>query len=236
MIAAVLFDLDNTLLDSDMEVFLPPYFAALSKHMAKLVDPHVFTDQLMASTQAMVDNNDASITNQMAFEADFLAAFDELSMDLPPEFDRFYEEGFPKLRQFTSPRPEARRLVERLLADDYRVVIATNPLFPRRAVQHRLDWAGVGDLPLTFLTTYENSHFCKPNPDYYREILGKLDCEPDEAIMIGDSLENDILPAEKIGLCTYWIHDGSSETAHSGFRGTLADCAAWVTEGGLRAL
>ena len=236
MVLAVLLDLDNTLLDSDMRVFLPPYFAALGQRMARFIDPDVFQRQLMTSTSAMTDNIDPGVTNQEAFERDFMLAFGDLATDLQLEFGEFYEEDFPRLRHLTSPRSEAKPLVEHLLGDGYRVVIATNPLFPRRAVEHRIDWAGLGGLPFAFLTTYENSHFCKPNPQYYLEILEKLECRPDEAVMIGDSLGNDILPSTKVGLHSFWVHNGSPDTQHDGLQGTLAECATWVTAGGLRAL
>lgn len=82
--------------------------------------------------------------------------------------------------------------------------------------------------------SYENSHFCKPNPRYYQEILDRLDCRPDEAIMIGDDWENDIEPAARAGLRTYWIEDRSASVgADSGLRGSLTDCLTWVQSGGL---
>ena len=96
----------------------------------------------------------------------------------------------------------------------------------------------MSDFPFTLVTTYENSHFSKPNPRYYQEILDKLGCLPQEGMMVGDDFGNDIAPAMQIGLHTYWITDGTrgADSPYLGLRGTLADCLDWVQSGGLREL
>jgi HAD superfamily hydrolase (TIGR01662 family) len=221
-----------------MDRFLPPYFAALGQHMACFADPDELVPMVLASSQVMTNNQDPDVTNQQAFEADFFPKLSHPESEVRPAIVSFYEEGFPALKRYTQPRPQARPLVQTLLDEGYDVVIATNPLFPRRAIEHRLDWAGVIDLPFTLITTYENSHFCKPNPDYYQEILDKVGCEPAQAVMVGDDFENDIEPAKQVGLHTYWIADGTGDTvsAYSGMQGTLADCLEWIRSGGLRKL
>jgi len=150
--------------------------------------------------------------------------------------DAFYEDDFSALKRYTQPRPEARPLVQSLFDQGYDVVIATNPLFPRRAIEHRLDWAGVSDFDFKLITTYENSHFSKPNPRYYQEILDKIGCRPQDAVMVGDDLQNDIAPALHVGLQAYWIRDGVSDdfSPYLGLQGTLADCLHWVGSGGPR--
>lgn len=235
---AVLLDLDDTLLDNDMERFLPPYFVALGRRMARFVAPDELVRLLLASTQVMMKNQDPAITNKQAFDADFFPRLGCAAANIRPVIQSFYEEDFSKLRPYTRPRPEARPLVQALFDEGYDVVIATNPMFPRLAVEHRLNWAGVLDLPFKLVTTYENSHFCKPNPRYYREVLSKLDCRPDEAIMVGDDLGNDIEPARQVGMHTYWVvnTDRDSHSSYPGLRGNLADCLAWVQSGGLRDL
>jgi HAD superfamily hydrolase (TIGR01549 family) len=232
----VLFDLDNTLLDSDMRVFLPPYFEALGKRMSKFIEPKTLTEELMASTHAMIDNADPVVTNQEAFDQAFQERLGDLAEVLRPEFDEFYERDFPKLRYLTNLRPEARPLVEYLIASGHQIAVATNPLFPRRAVEQRLNWAGLEGIPFALITTYENSHFCKPNPRYLEEILAKLEHQPCESLMVGDSLENDIQPAREIGIPTYWIHNGSPDAEYDGPQGTLSEFAVLVMRGGLGAL
>lgn len=238
MIRTVLLDLDDTLLGNDMARFLPPYFAALGQRMARFVPADELVKLLLISTRVMMNNQDPTVTNQQAFDADFFLRLGLPESQVRPVIHSFYEEDFPGLKRYTRARPEAWPLVQALFDQGYGVVIATNPMFPRRAIEHRLDWAGVLDFPFKLVTTYENSHFCKPNPRYYQEILDKTGCRPKEAIMVGDDLGNDIEPAMQVGLYTYWITDGAGDTPslYSGLWGSLADCLAWVQSGGLREL
>jgi HAD superfamily hydrolase (TIGR01662 family) len=238
MIQAILLDLDDTLLDNDMGSFLPPYFAALGQRMSCFVDPDQLVKILLASTRVMMRNEDPAVTNRQAFEADFLPRLGHPESEVRPVFDAFYEEDFPALRRYTHCRPEARMLVQTIYDQGYDMVIATNPLFPARAIEHRLNWAGVLDYPYELVTTYENSHFSKPNPRYYKEILDKVNCSPPQAVMVGDDFGNDIEPATFVGLHTYWISDtaGDGVFSYAGLQGTLADCLAWVQSGGLREL
>ena len=38
--------------------------------------------------------------------------------------------------------------------------------------------------------------------------LKKAECEPGEAVMVGDRLDNDIVPAKKLGMKTVWVRPG----------------------------
>ncbi len=238
MIRTILLDLDDTLLGNKMERFLPLYFAALGERMAHFIAPEDLVRKVLASSRVMMQNQDPTVTNQQAFDADFFPDLGHPESEVRPVIDAFYEEDFPALKQYTQPRPQAGLLVQTLFNQRYDVVIATNPMFPRRAIEHRLDWAGVSDFPFSLVTTYENSHFCKPNPRYYQEILEVVGCRPQEGVMVGDDFESDIAPAMQVGLHTYWITDGIRDDVppYSGLQGTLADCLDWVQSGGLREL
>jgi HAD superfamily hydrolase (TIGR01509 family) len=48
----------------------------------------------------------------------------------------------------------------------------------------------------------------KPEPAIFLLALHKLGVQPEEAIMVGDRLENDIVPAKKLGLKTIWVKQG----------------------------
>ena len=70
----ILFDLDNTLLENDMEDFIPAYLDALGRHMSDLYHPDEFIRTLMRATNAMVANPDSSSTNMEAFNVAFFPA------------------------------------------------------------------------------------------------------------------------------------------------------------------
>ena len=63
------------------------------------------------------------------------------------------------------------------------MVLATNSIFPRIATENRIRWAGLEPDDFALITTYENSTYCKPNPAYYREVLGKLGLEAEECLV-----------------------------------------------------
>ena len=86
------------------------------------------------------------------------------------------------------------------------MVLATNPLCPAIATQSRARWAGLTPEDFALITTYENSAFCKPNPDYYREILGKLNLKPEECLMVGNDVQEDMV-ARMLGMEVFLLTD-----------------------------
>ena len=205
MINAILFDLDDTLLTTNLDAFLPGYFKALSDKLSALVPPKALIQALMASTRIMANPHDLALTNQQVFEADFFPRIGVAESTLRPLFDEFYRDDFPRLRSLTSPRPEARALVQAAFRCFSHVVIATQPVFPLVAIQQRMEWAGVGDLPYRLVTAYENTHTCKPMPGYYLEIASVLGCPPEECLMVGNDPDQDIGPAQRAGMATYLV-------------------------------
>lgn len=48
----------------------------------------------------------------------------------------------------------------------------------------------------------------KPDLRIFRIALERADCKAEEAVMVGDRIDNDIIPANKIGMETVWIKQG----------------------------
>ena len=85
-------------------------------------------------------------------------------------------------------------------------MLATNPIFPAIATKSRISWAGLQLEDFEYYTTYENSSYCKPNPKYYIDILEKLNCKPDECLMVGNDVEEDMI-AQSIGMKVFLLTD-----------------------------
>ena len=226
MIKAVLFDLDNTLLGNDVDTFLPPYFALIAASVADIVAPEAFTRAMLLATRAVIANEAPTLTN----EALFWQAFEKHSglerSALLPRLETFYAEHFGELRQYTAPRAAAADLVAFCEERGVQVVIATNPLFPLSAIEQRLAWAGlaVEDHSFAIVTALENMHAAKPSPAYYREIIERLAIGPKEALMVGDDWDNDIMPANRQKIWTYWVAEDdqpSPAPLQATSRGTL---------------
>jgi len=202
--SAVLFDLDGTMLEVDVEGFFQTYFQSVAAWVAPHLTPDRFIPRLMESTQRMINNLDPGLTNQQAFMQGFFDGLDVPQETLMPVFDAYYREEFPKLARFARPAEGARELVEAVLESGRRAVVATSPVFPRAAILERLRWAGIDHVEFALVTTYENMHFCKPHPDYYIEIAEHLGCPPAECLMVGNDVEED-LPAQDVGMTVYLV-------------------------------
>ncbi|MBO5851607.1 MAG: HAD hydrolase-like protein, partial [Clostridia bacterium] len=87
----------------------------------------------------------------------------------------------------------AKILVDKLKKNGYNLILATNPLFPKIGTFNRLKWAGVNYDDFSYVSTYENSSFCKPNLNYYLEILNKLSLKAEECLMIGNDVLDDMV-------------------------------------------
>lgn len=230
---ALLFDLDGTLLDLDMETFLPAYFQALTRRFGQLVDPQQFVDHLVASTAVMMASKDPEKTNEEVFMADFIPRLGLSREVLLPLLNDFYLNDFGALAGESRRKPLAREIIQYAFARGFAVVVATNPVFPKLAIAHRLRWAGVGveDFPYRLVTSYEIMHFCKPNREYYEEILASLGLKAGECLMIGNDVQDD-LRAREVGIRTFLVEDHlinrTGEAPQTDYRGSLEDLYEFI--------
>ncbi len=224
---ALLLDLDDTLLQTHLEEFLPLYLSRLAAELNGYGSSDEIIAKLTEATRAMITNLDPIRTLKQTFDAHFYPALGVTEADLRPTVDRFYKEIYPELRSLTAPVPGARDLVDAAADAGMDIAIATNPLFPEHAMIQRLEWAGLDGSRQDFslVTSYEKFHFAKPQPEYYAEILGLLGVPPEQSAMIGDSLENDLNPARLLGLSVYHRStDPGPDTAG----GDLAGARSWA--------
>jgi FMN phosphatase YigB (HAD superfamily) len=205
VITTLLFDLDDTLLGNDMGTFLPAYFGRLAGYFAGAAGSERLVQEMLSATQAMVANADPERRLIDIFSDCFSQGTGWAPDDWLPRFDQFYAGQYRELQAITTPRPAARQVIEWALAQGYQVAIATSPLFPIDAIRERLRWAGLDDLPFALITSVDTSHFAKPLPEFYAEVLARLRRRPDQALMIGNDWDNDIVPAAALGIQTYWV-------------------------------
>jgi HAD superfamily hydrolase (TIGR01662 family) len=231
----VLFDLDGTLLENEMDVFITHFLRRFAPHLAHRVPPDRFVQAWLHALQFALRNADPNLTNQEVFDLNFYPQVGALPEDLRPSIQAFYATSYRSLRSLVRPRPGARETIQAMLDAGLRVVVATNPIFVQEAVAQRLEWAGVADLQLSLVTSSENMHAAKPNQQYYQEILDRIECAPDECLMVGDDFINDIQPANRLGLLTYWVN--VSTTTPPNFdpraRGELHNFYSWLVASGL---
>lgn len=219
MIETVLFDLDDTLLGNVMDRFLPSYFGLLATYARPMfADEKKFIELLVAATQAAIADTSPTSTIREVFWTHFAGQTGLDPVEAEPFFNRFYETEFLKLAAVTETRPVAVKIVQGAFDRGWQVVIATNPLFPRRAIEHRLEWAGipVNTYPFHLVTTYETMHAAKPHTAYYQEIMDMVGAQPDSTLMVGDDWQNDMVPVGKLGMRRYWITGAESPPPDAG--------------------
>ncbi|OYD08497.1 HAD family hydrolase [Paludifilum halophilum] len=205
MVKVCCFDLDGTLLPMDMEAFVRHYLEELAPHVAHLLSPDRLVSLIWDATKAMIENDNPDSTNEEVFQRRFLSQSGLKREEIWPLFERFYREHFPKLKAYVQPTPLSRQVVEAALERGYRVIVATNPVFPRDAIWERIRWGRVEDL-IDWATVYEETHYCKPNPKYYQEIIHRLGVQPEECVMIGNDMQEDMV-AKTVGMKTYFLKD-----------------------------
>lgn len=202
-----IFDLDGTLLPMpSQELFLHSYLTALSKKFASLGLAHQdIVKAVMIGTEAML-KNDGRKTNEQRFWDTFRGQVGDISEGMEAIFDEFYRNEFIATKETTYLQPLAGKCIRLLKEKGYQVVLATNPLFPKIATYTRMEWAGLDPTDFLRITTYENSSYCKPNLEYYWEVLDAIQKAPEDCIMIGNDVKEDMC-VSKIGMVTYLLKD-----------------------------
>lgn len=196
MIKTIFFDLDGTLLPMDQDLFVKAYLEAMAEKMASHgFDPGKLVKSIWAGTGAMTINC-SDQTNEEIFWKAAATAYGQDLRSNEPLFRAFYEKEFQNIRTVCGHDPRSAETVAMLKELGYRLVLATNPLFPAVATFSRIHWAGLDPADFELVTTYENSSRCKPNPAYYREILAKLKISPEECLMVGNDVKEDMAAAE----------------------------------------
>ncbi|MBQ8342765.1 MAG: HAD family hydrolase [Clostridia bacterium] len=195
----ILFDLDGTLLPMDQDRFVKAYFGGIAKRLAPYgYEPNALINGIWKGTGAMI-KNDGAKSNEEVFWDVFASMFGDKARADEPKFEQFYIEDFDKVQLSCGFDPKAAPTIAALKAKGYRLALATNPIFPSIATEKRMKWAGLDKSDFELFTTYENSRYCKPNLEYYKEILSRLGVSAEECLMVGNDVSEDMV-VEKLGM------------------------------------
>ena len=228
-ITAVLFDLDGTLLPMDQELFVKTYLSLLAKKLAPHgYDPDTLIKGVWQGTGAMMKNLTGR-TNEDVFWDTFCAIAGAGCRKDEPLFRDFYENEFSQVSAVCGFSPKAAETIALVKRKGMQAALATNPLFPAIATENRMRWAGLEPSDFALYSTYENYRHCKPNLDYYREVLANLGVSADECVMVGNDVDEDMI-ARHLGMEVFLLTDcminrsgtDISQFPHGGFEELMA--------------
>lgn len=229
MTLTLLLDLDDTLLDTNLESFVPAYLQALSQQFDRFCSSGRTIRSLLAGMSAMNANEDPRRTLKAVFEDEF---YGNLGIDkeaVNEALNDFLKRVFPGMADLTRQKPDAISFVRWAESEGIRMAIATDPLFYREAVEERIRWAGFDPGQFALLSSADDFHFTKSHTAYYAEMLGRLGWQDGPVVMAGNDFNRDMIPARRLGLSTFLVEaDSTPGGGEDAGRGTLTDLRMWI--------
>ena len=208
MIKAVLFDLDGTI------VPMPPdmWTEEMVKVSAGVGIKHGYEPRFFVGVVKQgVDAFDLNKTDKVGIEF-FKEIFKQNGINIHDKIYDSYEEAYNsaafynlknKLHPLTA---DVKSGLEELKKRGLKIVLATNPIQSKSAMVQRLNWIGISEDYFDLITHYQNSTRTKATAEYYLEIINKLGIKPEEALMIGNDVCND-MSARSIGCSVNLVTD-----------------------------
>ncbi len=203
MIRTLLIDLDGTLIDQSR--------SALSqlKFMGKVL-PKLRMNKGWGLAWRNLKEAAVALQKGSKDKTNFNRAVQVLSTNLKithEEAEKLFFEAlhfaFPALEEYFKPLEGAAEFID-WAKDHYPLVLATNPVWPLELVKERMKWGQINPKHFKRITTFDQMHSCKPDPDFFKEILSLENITPQECIMIGNEEKMD-LPATRAGIPVFLV-------------------------------
>lgn len=212
MIDTFLFDLDGTLLHIDLDLFVKIYYSEMSTIFSNLVDPFEFYGYVWLAASSIAED-DSRETNENKFINTISKMLNADANTCRQLLEKFYNKDIPNISKTITSEPLMVECIHILKEKGYKLVVATNPVLPRKIIHHKMKLAGLDWKDFSYISTMENSHFCKPNVKYFGEILNNIKKEPQKCIMVGNNVQEDLI-ASQLNIENYLIIDNLINTSN----------------------
>ncbi len=199
MIKAVIFDLDNTLVD---------FMRMKRQAVAAAIDSMI--DAGLRLTREEAGERIDAIYKERGIE--FQNVFDQLLYDVFQKVDyKILSAGVIAYRRAREaalvPYPHVNMTLVALVKRGMKLAVVSDA--PRREAWLRLCYLNFHHF-FDHVVTFEDTGERKPGPAPFRRALELLAIKADEAIMVGDWAERDIVGAAKVGMTTVFARYGDT--------------------------
>ncbi len=199
MITAVIFDLDNTLVD----------FMAM-KRQAVDAAIHAMRDAGFKLSAEEIRGRIDTIYKQRGIE--FQSVFDELLYNEFSKIDyKILSAGVIAYRRAREaalvPYPHVYMTLIELTKMHIKLAVVSDA--PAKEAWLRLCYLNLHHI-FDVVVTFEDTGERKPNPGPFRKALDRLKVKPSEALMVGDWAERDVLGAAQVGMKTIFARYGDT--------------------------
>jgi putative hydrolase of the HAD superfamily len=197
MIKAVVFDLDNTLVD-----FMAMKRQAVDAAIAAMIDAGM--DMTYADIREQIDR----IYDEQGIE--YQKVFDQLLVGTLGKIDfKMLSAGIVAYRRAREaalkPYPHVSATLMELVKHGVKLAVLSDA--PTREAWLRLCYINFHHI-FDYVVTFDDTGLRKPDPAPFRMVLSLLGVEPSEAVMVGDWADRDMVGAAALGMRTAFAKYG----------------------------
>ena len=213
MLKNILFDLDGTLINTLQDNFNEKYFSSIcQKFYDAGYDGKTLSKAVLMGLEVMI-SNDGKESNEDAFWEFFQMYSGINKHDIIGLFDDFYDNEYDEMIDCVKAIEVTGKAINKLKEKGYNLILATNPLFPKKAIEKRAAWGNIDCENFTYITSCENSNYAKPNINYYKQIIENNNLNTEETMMFGNDLIEDLV-VEELNIPCYIITNNMINTTN----------------------
>lgn len=205
---AVFMDLDGTLVIEDIHQFIQLYLTSVQKKLKENgLENAENLAKIILKGQFVMQQNNGVITNSECFWNYFQKSCD-INRDFMEKLmqDYYQNDMLEAIAPCTMKSTNMKKVVETLKQRNYPIYLTTNAVFPLISNEIRLKWNDLDVSNFEYVTNYDNSHYCKPNPLYFQEVIDLFNLDKDEVLLIGNDYIEDGC-AMQVGIDFYCVTD-----------------------------